>query len=240
MKKRSMKSEKSQGGKTVTEKACPRCGGSGWLRNDLPIDHPDFGKMVRCDCKKKEDARFLQEISRMTERERDVGMEDLVERGKGSSSLIESGKEFCKNPKGILTVYGGTGNAKSLLLQAVVNTILEKGKAAIYTTMFDLMGYIREAYDDDDDTALSRLDRFRTIPVLAIDEFDKVKTTDWVLSQVTSLVDRRHRDGLGGKSGTLIAMNADIETMPGWIFSRLTDGRNTLIHNTDSDLRSKL
>jgi DNA replication protein DnaC len=33
---------------------CPICGGIGYLRRDLPIDHPDFGKMVPCSCRSEE------------------------------------------------------------------------------------------------------------------------------------------------------------------------------------------
>ena len=33
---------------------CPICHGIGWLRRDLPIDHPDFGKIVPCSCRAEE------------------------------------------------------------------------------------------------------------------------------------------------------------------------------------------
>jgi len=33
---------------------CPICGGIGYLRSDLPIDHPDFGKIVPCSCRSEE------------------------------------------------------------------------------------------------------------------------------------------------------------------------------------------
>ena len=30
--------------------ACPFCKGLGYLRRDVPISHPDFGKLVPCSC----------------------------------------------------------------------------------------------------------------------------------------------------------------------------------------------
>ena len=30
--------------------ACPSCKGTGYVRVDLPIAHPDFGKLFECDC----------------------------------------------------------------------------------------------------------------------------------------------------------------------------------------------
>ena len=29
---------------------CQLCNGLGWLRQDLPVGHPEFGKLVKCDC----------------------------------------------------------------------------------------------------------------------------------------------------------------------------------------------
>lgn len=30
--------------------ACKICNGIGWLRDDLPVGHPDFGKLIACEC----------------------------------------------------------------------------------------------------------------------------------------------------------------------------------------------
>jgi hypothetical protein len=56
----------------------------------------------------------------------------------------------------------------------------------------------------------------------------------------TDLVDKRHRRGLDGTNGTLIAMNTDPALQSDWIASRLMDGRNQVVHNTDADLRPML
>src|SRR5690606_16981382 len=33
-----------------TEPPCPRCGGSGFVRRRVPLDHPDFGRAIPCSC----------------------------------------------------------------------------------------------------------------------------------------------------------------------------------------------
>jgi DNA replication protein DnaC len=33
---------------------CPICGGLGYVRENVPIGHPDFGKMFPCRCKMAE------------------------------------------------------------------------------------------------------------------------------------------------------------------------------------------
>ncbi|MEI7847150.1 MAG: hypothetical protein WCK35_15230, partial [Chloroflexota bacterium] len=51
---------------------CPICGGLGYLRRDLPLGHPEFGKVSICDCRRKsvtEQVRSrLFSISRLDER----------------------------------------------------------------------------------------------------------------------------------------------------------------------------
>ena len=32
---------------------CPLCGGLGYLRQDLPVGHAEFGKVVVCDCRRQ-------------------------------------------------------------------------------------------------------------------------------------------------------------------------------------------
>ena len=40
---------------------CPLCGGVGYIRQDLPINHPDFGKLQICTCRQKTVAQMAHE-----------------------------------------------------------------------------------------------------------------------------------------------------------------------------------
>lgn len=159
--------------------------------------------------------------------------------------MLEAAIAFVVYPTNMLTLWGGVGNAKTLILQAVVNECLQNGYEAVYITMHDLLNYIREAYDERKSTgemgsAWSRLNRFGRVKVLAIDEADKVKASEWAIEYETALIDRRYRLGLSHLAGTLFALNADPadpNVLPEWIFDRLNDGRNTIIHNGDPSMR---
>lgn len=151
--------------------------------------------------------------------------------------MLSAARSFVEQPAGMLTLWGGVGNAKTLILQAVVNECIQRGVMAVYVTMLDILEYVREAYRDQSDSAWRRLDRFSTVPVLAIDEADKVKDTDWTLERETALFDKRYRLGIARKAGTLIAMNKSPEHLPEWIQSRLYDGRNRVYKNADPDMR---
>lgn len=211
------------------------CDGSGWYRLDVPVSDPRFGKLQRCACKQSEDAAKMQAICGLTEAERGYRLSQIATAG-DTERMIAAAGDFILSPSGILTVWGTTGNAKTVVLMSIVNECVERGIGAVYLTGFDLVGYIRDAFKEDD-SALARIRRFENVPVLCLDELDKVKMTDWVIEQITDLIDRRYRLGMEGGYGTVIAMNKNPDQLPTWIYSRLSDGRNTIIENRDADMR---
>lgn len=157
--------------------------------------------------------------------------------------MVQACKMFMSHPYGIITFWGGSGNAKTMALQAVVNHHVDQNIEAIYITAFDLISYIRSAFSKSkgndleikDDNAYNRLLRFESVKILAIDEFDKVRVTDWVQEQLTDLIDRRYRLAQDEQVGTLLAMNDDPRDLPPWMYSRLA--QNLIVHNADNDMR---
>ncbi|MBI5933285.1 MAG: ATP-binding protein [Chloroflexi bacterium] len=224
---------------------CSVCGDAGWLRLDVPFGHPRHGQLERCACKGVEDAQRLQRLCGLTASERSLRL-DMIEAGgrPGTLQMMRACIEFREAPSGILTLWGGVGNAKTMALQATVNELVERGVEAVYITAFDLFSHIKEAFNARkevvDESAYGRLSRFERVRVLAVDEFDKLRVTEWALEQITDLVDKRYRLGLDGQAGTMLAMNSNPADQPDWIASRLLDGRNVVVHNADTDLRSAL
>lgn len=161
----------------------------------------------------------------------------------GTAEMVETCARFIRNPNEIITIWGGSGNAKTMALQAVVNHFVGQQVEAVYITAFDLISYIRAAFhktdkndlEVKDESAWQRLGRFERVQILAVDEFDKINVTAWVREQLTDLIDRRYRLAEDGQAGTLIAMNDDPREQPSWIYSRLS--RYRIIHNQDGDMR---
>lgn len=222
---------------------CDTCGDVGFVRLDVPFGDPRFGKLMRCTCKAQEDANRLQRLSGLTPTERTVRLSDIdvVDRP-ATAAMVRECAKFLDHPYGFVTIHGTSGNAKTVALQACVNAMVSSGVDAVYITAFDLISYIRDAFDDKkevkSDSAYARIVRFGTVSFLAIDELDKVKWTSWVEEQVTDLIDRRYRLGMNEQAGTMLAMNGDPQAMPMWIYSRLSQGR--IVRNDDSDLRPYL
>jgi len=227
---------------------CNDCNDTGYVRADLDLHDPRFGKLIRCECKAREDAERLNRLSGLTVTERNIKLTDIVtDELEATARMVNACRKFISQPQGIITIHGGSGNGKTMALQACVNAMLEKNIEAVYVTAFDLISFIRAAFQQDKFTkvvdvvegdAYGRLQRFERVKVLALDEFDKVKVTDWVRDQLTDLIDRRYRMAEDGQGGTLIAMNESPDYLPPWISSRLK--RYTVIHNADDDMRPEL
>lgn len=219
---------------------CPICGGLGYYSVSVPISDPLFGRALPCDCTAAYRAALLQRISGLIGDELKARLDDVIDAGPGTAAMLRSAREFVEQPAGMLTLWGGAGNSKTLILQAVVNECIGRGVVATYITMLDLLDYIREAYNGQAESAWSRLDRLSNVPMLAIDEVDKVKETEWTLERETSLIDKRYRLGLARRAGTLLAMNKSPLLLPDWISDRLYDGRNIVIKNTDPSMRKMM
>lgn len=231
---------------------CPLCNDFGWLSQDLPITHPDFGHMIRCRCKAAQDSEYLRAVSGLTPGELMVGFDD-IHLGPGRPDtriMVQSCRQFLRSPGGILTIWGTNGNGKSMALPASMNEVLRCGIPSAYVVAFDLINYIRKAYsaerDIKDQDAYSRLLRFEKIPFLALDELDKIfPLSYWEAKQVTDLIDKRYRWGMDDSRGmwTIITMNQNpaelFEEFP-HILSRLKDGRNVIVENRDADMRPGL
>lgn len=222
------------------------CNGTGYYRVDVPLGHPQFGKFILCSCRSAENIEHLQKLCGLSEAERGVSLDDidLGAAGKGTKEMVEALRGFVQCPKGMITISGGCGNAKTMGLMGTVNALVGAQIEAVYMTAFVVLSYIREAFNDRgqvvEESAYQRLRNFERVRVLALDELDKAAPfTDWEAKQITDLFDWRYRQGLDGTHGTLLALNRT-ELLPEWIISRMRDGANRWIVNNDPDLRSKL
>ena len=209
-----------------------------------PVGHPKFGEVVECDCWAADRAPRLEKLSGLRGTRREVRLADFVVEGRpGTARMVRACSEFVKRPKGILTIWGGVGNGKTMALQAVINELNAQGVPSVYVTAFALKSHLQEAFDASEgrgDSAYRRLVNFEKVRVLAVDELDKLYVTLWVREQFTDLFNARYELAEDEAAGTLIAMNSDPAQQPEWIASRLLDGRNRVVHNDDRDIRPAL
>ena len=191
-----------------------------------------------------------QELSGMTHEERDYRLTSimLTETRTGTNEMYQAGLEIVHGEANMITVYGKTGNAKSLLLLSIVNEFLDSGIPALYIRTSEMLEWIRDAFNPDRSakegggSAIERTDTLKGIRVLCIDEAGAIKQTDWTSQILDELIDRRYRDALAQETFTVIAMNEHPSTLGDRIYSRMRDSRlrkngSPIIHNNDSDVR---
>ena len=140
-------------------------------------------------------------------------------------------KEMLRDPFGFLSFAGIVGNAKSMALTALVAEFCRSGRQAVYYTAPEIVEKLvdfenKNTFIKGDIAAL--IERLKRISVLAIDELDKIKFSDYQIEKLGEIIDYRHRNA--DTQVTLFAMNrrpAEWRNADGalHIASRLVDGR---------------
>jgi DNA replication protein DnaC len=92
---------------------------------------------------------------------------------------------------------GDYGRGKTHILCGLVNAARLAGVWSVYTTSEKILARLRETYDPAsaiESTAVVRR-RFENIPVLVVDELDRVKWTHWAGEQLVAILNERYMHG---------------------------------------------
>ena len=206
----------------------------GWVYHDLPATHRDFGKAFRCECQFEYDAgrrrAYLLRIDGLTPRERVMRFGEIDNR---AAAQVQNAVAL---RRGLITLTGRPGTGKSSLLICAVNAAREANVPAVYTTVTDLLDYLRQAYDPKTELSFdARWELLIRCEVLALDELDEFNTTPWAMERFLRLIDERWR--AMESCLTLCATNSRVNILPDKVASRLRDGRAQVIELSGADMR---
>lgn len=237
--------------------ACPDCGGQGFIGYDVQPGHPLFGKVQPCPNEQfhgAERIKRLAGLSGLYPNDLKRRLDDIAPIP-GNEAALKAANDFLDNPYGWLYLWGGPGNAKSEILIAIVNEINLSGRGpAVYIKFSALINKMRQAFSEeshrqkrlvkgdklDDLENLGYLDRFeliKSIKVLAIDELDKVRMTDFAQEFRFDFFDERYRQAGNGETMTIFASQSSPDDMPTPLKSRFRDGRFRVVENKAGDAR---
>jgi DNA replication protein DnaC len=218
----------------VPNVVCPECHGQRWFSySNLEIGHPFYGRLFPCPAC---NIQAIDSACGLKEHERAITFDRLNTRGRDDTwKVIQAAQAFVNAPYGFLSVYGQFGNGKTTTLMAIVNAVIDKGIEARYLTASDLLAYMRETFNSDTKvTDYDRLHELAKIPVLCIDEMDKLRDTPYSREIQQELINLRYRDAR--ILGTVLAWNGGLNDLPfPAIVSRAQEF--TVIANNDRDLR---
>jgi len=226
---------------------CHRCKGAGWLyaadsRGEAVWESGPYGqqtKIVRCPCQQAGDVerrRYLLERQDGLTRDERLMRFDLLVRGPHNANEIDTIAGAVGYHRGCITLTGKPGTGKTTLLVCAVNEARERGLPAVYTTVSDLLEYLRKAYAPGVELNFDgRWELLVKAEVLALDELDEFNTTQWAMEKFLRLMDERWRRI--GEALTICATNANLNSLPDKVASRLRDGRARIFHLQGADLR---
>jgi DNA replication protein DnaC len=136
-----------------------------------------------------------------------------------------------------LLCYGGLGNGKTHLCRATAKVLNSKGIWARYITMSDLMAMLKDSIPENKTSEV--VQGLSEQPALIIDDWGVEYGTDWELSKLEDIIDKRYDAELL----TIITSNKDfpqLEQMSRRITSRFKDSLlSKLVLNDAPDYRPR-
>ena len=236
---------------------CPLCGGLGFFRAELPPDAPDFGQPIPCQGQVHLEGRLTQ-LARWWDydaQDQEIRLSDVSPQPKNREVLTAAGN-FLARPRGWLYIWGGPGNAKTIILKALINELNLAGKGpARYIKFSGLINHMREAFSQKagreklmakgvarslwgEGTYMDRFERLKRIPILAIDEFDKARMTDFADEFRFDFLDDRYEQAIKGQTCLIFASQQPPDShLPGPVATRFNDGRFQVVKNLAGDSR---
>ncbi|MGQ9684316.1 MAG: ATP-binding protein [Anaerolineae bacterium] len=211
---------------------CPRCGGVGYYRRDVPLGHPDFGRAIACDCQAamRQAARLeglrrasnLGHLSRFT-------FASFVPEGYGLPPAqrenlrraFETARAYAAKPEGWLLLMGRYGCGKTHLAAAIANERIASGQPVLFMVVPDLLDHLRAAYRPEADMPYDeQFSAVREAPLLVLDDLGTQSTTPWAQEKLFQLLNHRYNAQLP----TVITTNRELEDIEPRLRSRLADG----------------
>ena len=210
---------------------CPHCHGLGYLRRDLPIGHPDFGKLQICSCRQGQVSKQIHQrlfsISNLDNLQH-LTFENFQPRGRvglgpwQADSLeraYNQAQQFSQKADGWLLFQGGFGSGKTHLAAAIANFTVGIGVPTLFITVPDLLDALRFSYDNPESTFEQRFEEIRNAPLLIMDDFGTHNATAWAQEKLFQIINYRYINRLP----LVITTNLLLEQIEGRIRSRLED-----------------
>ncbi|MHB8857592.1 MAG: ATP-binding protein [Bellilinea sp.] len=210
---------------------CPICGGVGFVRRDLPVDHPDFGKTTVCTCRQSQIAQTeRQRLYRLSNLDafQKMTFETFKVQGRlglGEAQLrslqfaFNQAQQFARSPLGWLLLMGGYGSGKTHLAAAIANQMIEMGGSTMFVTVPDLLDWLRFSFEGGDSSLEQRLEEIRNVRLLVLDDLGTQNATPWAEEKLYQIINHRYVNRLP----MVITTNLSLNEIDGRIASRLQD-----------------
>jgi len=207
-------------------------------RNDGSVD---FSRVIDCpssDCIEKSYAAYRRGDTHLAA----VGIspkkqkfEDFQKRT-GAKEAFKMFKDLATGDASymMLLCYGGKGNGKTHLCNALALGLLDRGVTTKLYTVSDMVSELRAGINNN--TIEPMIKKLKQVEALILDDYKPEYGTPWEMSRVEEIIDARYRDALI----TVLTTNQGLETVPDRITSRFMDpALGVIVLNEGSDYRMR-
>ena len=157
---------------------CPACRGMGWLRQNLPLGHPDWGKPVKCICsvsldRAREAARTYSWLGASVDLSHQsfVGYQAHLQPDAYQYMVAYADQLVFGGKVGNVLLIGDVGTGKTHLAAATLNQMRAAGKPGLFCTAPGLFRALYAATLPEQDSLINRASE---TPLLVIDDLDSL------------------------------------------------------------------
>lgn len=224
---------------------CDFCRGLGVVKADVPVGHPDFGRMMPCpqcgaDRERERMARLMSVFAEPIDRYTALRgwLEGCSFRNFDARRAAAAYNAVARwtdgNDPAWLYVYGPPGNGKTHLAAAAVNALTKRGVPALFATAPDLLAMVRSGFETGEAESIVGL--CQRVPVLAVDDLGAEQLTPWAAEVLFRIFNARYVE----RRRTLVVGNVAPSEFPEpRLASRFLDGAVCLVvANAAPDYRS--
>jgi DNA replication protein DnaC len=208
---------------TDPESVCPICKGAGYVREDVPVGHPHFGRANICDCRADEiRERNFADLQRFSNLEALTHLSfDRFDPGlPGVANAYQAAREFAADPQGWLIFYGGYGAGKTHLAAAIANELVAQHTRVLFQVVPDLLDHLRSAFSPNSELRYDELfEAVKAVTVLILDDLAEESQTPWAKEKLFQLFNHRYNHRLP----TVVTTNRPPEAIDPRIWSRMFD-----------------
>lgn len=210
---------------------CPYCHGLGYLREDVPPGHANFGKLVPCVCQLEHMAAEHADQLRRDSHIENLGsktFDNFLVEGISPDPTVRAtvrrafdrSKAFAENPENWLLLGGTYGCGKTHLAAAIANHCIAAGRAVLFLNTPDLLDRLRAGFAPGaDDSYADRFAEICNAPILILDDLGTESPTAWAVEKLYQILNYRYN----AKLPTVITTNREIKDIEPRVASRLAD-----------------
>ncbi len=217
---------------------CGYCGGVGYIRVDIGDGLMSNYKVELCPNVNPFNVGYGKRIGITEGEAANLNFEEVLLIN-GIGEAVEAVQITLARGFGMVYLYGSFGLGKTLILKTAVAQSLRmgRGREAAYTRMVDILDNLRAAFDEPGGNEFARLNWWADLHTLCIDEFEKVRGTEYAEERRFSLLDERYEQAIRQEGITIMASNTEPGSLPGYLSDRVQDGRFFVVELKGRSLR---